>query len=189
MKHSLRAGLLFWILATILLPQPAQSDSELTDEQKKEIVYQLYADYKKEFPGVKDMTPLEAMKLMKTGQVVFVDTRRAAEMEVSKLPDAVTKDDFLKDHSRYKDRTVVGYCTISYRSGLFAEEMSEKGVMIYNLSGGLLAWVLEGGKVYDGNGETKRIHVYDQEWNYPPQGYESVMFGFWEKYLWPGFYE
>jgi len=184
MNHSIGAGLLFWILTALFFPQAAQSQSELTDEQKKKIVYQMYADYKKEFPEVKDISPIEAMKLMRTGKVVFVDMRRVAEMEVSTLPNAITKDAFLKDPSRYKDWTVVGYCTISYRSGLFAKEMSEKGVMIYNLSGGLLAWVLEGGKVYDSNGETKRIHVYDQEWNYPPQGYESVMFSFWEKYLW-----
>jgi sodium/bile acid cotransporter 7 len=140
----------------------------------------MYADYKKEFPGVKDISPVEAMKLMRTGQAVFVDTRTAAEMKVSMLPNAISKEAFLKDLSKYKDRTVVGYCTISYRSGLFAKEMSEKGIMIYNLPGGLLAWVLEGGKVYDANGETKRIHVYGEKWNYPPQGYEAIMFGFWE---------
>jgi rhodanese-related sulfurtransferase len=183
MKHALHMGLLSWSFAVILFPQAALTDSELTDAQKKEIVYQMYADYKKDFPGVKDISPLEAMKLMKEGRVVFVDTRSPAEMKVSMLPNAVTKDEFLKDPSKYKDQTVVGYCTISYRSGLFAEEMARKGIMIYNLSGGLLAWVLEGGKVYDANGETKRIHVYDEKWNYPPKGYESVMFGFWDKYF------
>jgi sodium/bile acid cotransporter 7 len=183
MNYALKKGLSFWISALILFPQAAFTDAGLTDAQKKKVVYQMYADYKKEFPGVKDMSPLEAMELMRTGQVVFVDTRTEAEMKVSMLPNAVTKDAFLKGSSRYKHWTAVAYCTISYRSGFFAEEMSEKGIKVYNLSGGLLAWVLEGGKVYDTNGETKRIHVYDEKWNYPPQGYESVMFGFWEKYL------
>ena len=183
MTHDLLRGLFFCILGAMLFPSNVLGDSELTDAQKKKIVYQMYADYKKDFPGVKDISPLEAMKLMKQGRLVFVDTRSPAEMKVSMLPNAVTKDEFLKDPSKYKDRTVVGYCTISYRSGLFAEKMSKKGIMIYNLSGGLLAWVLEGGKVYDANGETKRIHVYDEEWNYPPKGYESVMFGFWDKYF------
>ena len=45
---------------------------------------------------------------------------------------------------------------------------------IYNLRGGLLAWVLDGKKVYDTKGETRKIHVYGKRWNYPPSGYESI---------------
>jgi len=61
--------------------------------------------------------------------------------------------------------------------------MSNKGIDIYNLKGGLLAWLLEGGKVYDTNGETKRVHVYGKKWNYLPRGYEPVFFSFFEKYF------
>ena len=102
-------------------------------------------------------------------------------MEVSMLPHAITQEEFLKDPGKYKDKTVVAYCTISYRSGKFAEEMAKKGIPILNLKGGLLAWVLEGGKVYDSHGETKRIHVYGKEWDYPPAGYESVKFGLFDR--------
>jgi sodium/bile acid cotransporter 7 len=43
-----------------------------------------------------------------------------------------------------------------------------------NLRGGLLAWVHAGGKVYDANGETRRIHVYGRKWNLAPNGYDAV---------------
>jgi sodium/bile acid cotransporter 7 len=66
---------------------------------------------------------------------------------------------------------------------MFAEEMEKKGIRINNLAGGLLAWLLEGGKVFDDHGETKRIHVYNQKWNYLPRDYEMVMFNFLEKYF------
>jgi len=174
-----------WIFLTILIPQIVlgATGPDLTDAQKKQIVYKMYEDYKKEFPTVKDISPHEAMKMMAEGKVIFVDTREQAEMQVSMLPGSVPKDEFLKEPSRYKDRTIIAYCTISYRSGKFAVEMAKRGIRIYNLKGGLLTWVLEGGKVYDRNGETKRVHVYGKKWNYLPGGYEPVFSNFIEKYF------
>lgn len=155
-----------------------------TDADKKEIVYQMYADYKsKDFPKVIDILPQQAMELMQTGQVVFVDTRKAAEMNVSMLPKALTKAGFLHNPLKYKHLTIIAYCTIGYRSGLFAKEMKIKGITVHNLAGGIVAWALEGGRVFDANGETKRIHVYGKKWNYLPHGYEAVMFGILEKYF------
>jgi len=172
-----------WILFALLIPQTVLGDSDLTDAEKKGIVYEMYEGYKKEFPLVKDMSPPQAMKQMETGHVLFIDTRKPSEMKVSMLPGAVSKEAFLKDPSKYKGWTIIVYCTISYRSGNFAVKMSNKGIDIYNLKGGLLAWLLEGGKVYDTNGETKRVHVYGKKWNYLPRGYEPVFFSFFEKYF------
>lgn len=184
MKHFLKTKLWFGILLIFLISQVAVSEKKLSDIQKKEIVYQMYAQYKKNiFPSVKDISPHQAMEMMQSEQLIFIDTRKPAEMKISMLPNALTKEEFLKNPLKYKDLTVVGYCTISYRSGIFAKEMESEGITIHNLTGGLLAWVLEGGKVYNANGEVKRIHVYGKKWNYPPEAYESVMFGFFNKYF------
>ncbi len=169
------------IALSLLLPLNVMGENKLTDQQKLKIVYDMYAGYKKDFPGVKDISPKRAMELLKNGKVVFVDSREPAEMKVSMLPHAITREEFLKDPEKYKGKTVVAYCTISYRSGKFAEQMAKQGIPVLNLKGGLLAWVLEGGKVYDSHGETKRIHVYGKEWDYPPEGYESIKFGFFER--------
>ena len=155
----------------------------LTDEQKKEIVYRMYDDYRRDFPHVKEISPQEAMEETTNGKTLFVDTRKPAEMSVSMLPGAITEKAFLEDPEKFKDKQIVAYCTISYRSGKFAQEMAKKGIVVFNLRGGLLAWVLEGGKVYDANGETKRINVYGEEWDYPPEGYESVRLGFFERHF------
>ena len=155
----------------------------LTDGQKRKIIYRMYDDYRKEFPNVMEISPQEAMKETARGEILFVDTRKPAEMSVSMLPGAITEKAFLKDPEKFKDKQIVAYCTISYRSGKFAQEMAKKGIQILNLRGGLLAWVLEGGKVYDANGETKRINVYGEEWDYPPEGYESVRLGFFERHF------
>jgi len=155
----------------------AQSDSE-KDAQKKDKVYTMYKDYKKDFPDVKDISPKQAMLLMKkkTGnkKLVFVDTRKSKEMKVSMLPGSITQDAFLNNLEKYKEHTVTAYCTISYRSGKLAEKLANKGINIYNLTGGILAWIHEGGKVFDKNGETKRVHVYGKKWNLAPGDYESL---------------
>ena len=144
------------------------------DAQKKDIVYQMYADYKKDFPEISDMSPKEAMTLLDTKQAVFVDTRGPQEMKISTLPNAISEEEFLKNPKKFKDKTIIGYCTISYRSGKFAQKMAKEGFQMYNLTGGILAWVLEGGKVYDTDGESRRIHVYGRKWNYPAGGYEAI---------------
>jgi sodium/bile acid cotransporter 7 len=165
-----------------MITGPAMGDYSLSDTQKKEFVYAIYADYKKDFPAVMDISPQQAMDLLKKDEVVFIDIRKPAEMKVSMLPHAITQNEFLSHPEKYAGKTVVGYCTVSYRSGVFAREMDEKGISVRNLEGGILAWTLEGGKVYDENGkETDRIHVYGKKWDYVPASYKAVMFSLWEQ--------
>lgn len=160
-------ALLLWALPASAQPNPADSETLKT-------IYEMYADYREEFPEVPDITAQEVMALLKQDKVVLVDIREPEEQEVSMLPGALTEDEFLAGLGKHRDKTVVAYCTISYRSGKFASKMRKKGLDMYNLKGGLLAWVGEGGKVHDKNGQTKRIHVYGRRWNHPPQGYEAV---------------
>ena len=153
----------------------ASSDPLLTDDQKRNIVDTMYEEYKNAFPELTDISPEAALKLMERGKKpVFVDIRTPKERKVSMLPGAITEEEFLERADTYKNHIVVGYCTIGYRSGKLADRLRKKGVSMLNLKGGLLAWVLAGGKVYDANGETKRIHVYGKKWNYPAKGYEAV---------------
>jgi rhodanese-related sulfurtransferase len=171
-----------FLIVFLCLADITSGDPEMSDAKKKDIVYGMYADYKNEFPQVRDISPQQAMALLNQGRVVFVDTRKMAEMAVSTLPGAVSQQDFLNHISRHQDKTVVAYCTISYRSGIFARDMAGKGVSIANLQGGILAWSLEGGKVYDDGGNpVKRVHVYGDKWDYPPAGYESIKFSRWEQ--------
>ena len=181
-RHSRLRIWLRFSLALLLIPHVSSGDKDLSDAEKKEIVYRMYRDYKaKDFPEIVDISPQDAMELLPSGSIVFVDARKREEMEVSMLPHAISEEEFLQDTGKYKEKIVVAYCTISYRSGILVKELAGRGVAIYNLKGGLLAWVLEGGKVYDAGGETKRVHVYGKKWNYAPSGYETVTFGFFER--------
>ena len=144
------------------------------DGQKRQIILKLYMSYKKKFPEVQDVTPREAMELSDTGKVVFIDVRGPDEQSVSRLPGAISAYVYLENPEKYNDYIKIGYCTIGYRSGILAQELNHKGIPVYNLRGGLLAWVHDGGKVYNGTEETHRIHTYSREWNLGPDGYEAV---------------
>ena len=162
------------LLSTVTCWQTGFAAEALTDGHKKQIVYDMYNGYKKTFPEVQDISVPEAMALMESGCRIFVDSRKAKEQKVSMLPGAITEEAFKKELERYKNHVIIGYCTISYRSGKLAEQLGKKGVKMLNLKGGMLAWILEGGKVYDQHGETKQVHVYSKKWNYVPEGYEAV---------------
>ena len=96
MNKSIKTALPILLLMVLLIPCTGMSDPSLTDPQKKDNVYKMYDDYKKEFPSVKDISPNDAMNAMERGGVIFVDTRKPAEMKVSMLPGAVRKDIFVR---------------------------------------------------------------------------------------------
>ena len=157
-----------------LMGQQSLSSNDLSDPAKHQKVKNLYEGYKAQFPEVLDLTPRQAMDLMADQKAVFIDTRKPAEQKVSMLPGAITENEFLNNYKSYQDHVKIAYCTISYRSGVFVENFQKNGIPVYNLRGGILAWVHAGGKVYDRTGETHRIHVYGQEWNLAPEQYEAV---------------
>lgn len=164
-------------VATALLLGPALLSCDPGDDEKRrEEIDGMYEDYKKRsFPEVIDVEPRLAMDLARRSEVLFVDVRTPEEQRVSTLPGAVTEGQFLGSLEQYRDRIIIGYCTISYRSGEFARKLkSEKGITMYNLRGGMLAWVHAGGEVVDPKGGTKRIHVYGRKWNLAPSAFEAV---------------
>jgi sodium/bile acid cotransporter 7 len=154
--------------------QGVAADQGMSDSEKSAKIAAMYRGYKKEFPSVPDTEPSEALRLSQEGRALFIDVREEKEQAVSMLPGAVTEKQFLKDPSAYRDRTLIAYCTISYRSGKLAQKLQAQGLAVFNLEGGLLAWVHAGGKVYDINGQTNRIHVYGRKWNLAPKDYEAV---------------
>jgi sodium/bile acid cotransporter 7 len=163
------AGLLVAAIGGIALAGAPMSDS-----QKLARIDELYRGYRKDFPGVRDIEPQEAMRLLQEDKAVFIDVREPKEQAVSMLPSTVTAEEFLKDPGRYSDRVLIGYCTISYRSGKLAQQLVAQGITVLNLRGGILAWAHAGGSLRDRDGETRRLHVYGRKWDLAPQGFETV---------------
>ncbi len=157
-----------WFVYQHVLSKPS------ANHLRRQEIEKMAVDIKTKFPDTVEMDARHAIELMKDKKIVFIDVRRPEEQEQSMLPDAITAKTFLENPGKYKDSKKVGYCTIGYRSSIFAEKLKEMGISIYNLRGGLLAWVHDGGKVYNDRGESFRIHVYGRPWNLGPEGYEEV---------------
>ena len=174
----LNANIFGWAVVALVLVNglafAARAEDTVSEAEKRTKIETMYRDYKKDFADIQDIAPAAAMELLKSNSVVFVDVRAEKEQQVSMLPGAVTEQEFLSHRERYRDKVIIGYCTISYRSGKFAEKLKAQGVVMLNLRGGLLAWVHDGGKVYDRTGETRRIHVFGRKWDLGPKGYEAV---------------
>lgn len=153
---------------------PARGGAAMSDAEKKKRVEELYRGYKKDFSQVEDIAPEEAIRLHREGKALFIDVREKREQAVSMLPGAISEEEFLKSYHNFKDKILIGYCTISYRSGKLAERLARKGIRLFNLRGGLLGWVHAGGPIVDREGPSRRIHVYGPKWNLAPDGYEAV---------------
>lgn len=113
------------------------------------------------------ISPEEAQALQ---DPIYLDAREVAEYEVSHLPGAMRigydapKFKMLKKLD--KDRPVVVYCTIGYRSERMAAKLRKRGFQnVYNLYGSIYAWSLAGLPLVGADGQpTEMIHTYNKEW-------------------------
>ena len=108
-----------------LMGQMSLSSEDRSDGVNRQKVEDMYDGYKKQFPDVRDLSPQKAMILTAEGKAVFIDIREAREQQVSMLPGAITEKEFMNDPAKYKDAVKIAYCTISYRSGKFAQKLQE----------------------------------------------------------------
>jgi len=140
----------------------------------------------KAFPKTEDISSVELKSMMSKQKVVLVDVRTPAEQKVSMIPTAIRKETFERTRDAYTDHTIVAYCTIGYRSGLYVKELHGKGdceagglkgggLKALNLRGSILDWSLEGYPLVDEKTglETKRVHVYGETWNLVGEGYQA----------------
>ncbi|GEM_PF-1237175 len=125
--------------------------------------------------------PAELKQIIADTNLVLIDIRQPKEQEVSMLPHALTTNEFAEKfrHGIPKDKRLVVYCTIGYRSGKYAETLVRQGIKSENLEGGILAWSFVGGELFtkDKDGSlipTNRIHTYSKDWNLVHPDYVGV---------------
>lgn len=146
-----------------------------TNATRLEQIETMYAEYREDFPEVKEITPQGVADLQKSDGIVLVDVREPEEQAVSMIPGAITAAAFATAKDTNRDKTVVTYCTIGARSGVYADELRKEGFDVFNLKGSLLAWTHAGLPLEDFEGrDTKRVHVYGKTWDLAAEGYEAV---------------
>ena len=161
-------------LCLAIFSEAAFAAEFLTDAGKQLKIDRMYADYKKDFPGVADFSAVQILRLKDRIKIVLVDIREPEEQEVSMIPGAIMEREFLENFSAYQNYIVIAYCTIGSRSGMLAQKFKKNGISMFNLSGGILAWLHAGGIVHKDGKPVKRVHVYGKKWNLAPTAIESV---------------
>ena len=124
----------------------------------------------------------ELKAILEDTNLVLVDVRRQAEQDVSMLPHAVDTRRFAEiyRHGAPPGKRLVLYDTIGFRSGKYGEQLAPHGIKYEILEGGILMWSFAGGPLAARNGKgewepTRRIHVYDSEWNIVHPDYVAVL--------------
>lgn len=140
---------------------------------KDKIVSTMATSISKKFKSAPQMTIEEFTKLEKDS-FVLVDVRPQEERDISTLPGAISISEFHQNKENYKDKKVVAYCTIGFRSSKWVTDMKKTGLNAFNLKESALGWAHRGFNFVDKNGETKRLHVYEEAWNFLPDGYTGV---------------
>jgi rhodanese-related sulfurtransferase len=165
----MRAVVLLSMLAAV-----ACGESGLAEADRAARVEELYAGYRDSFPEAAEVTVEELLTLQAAGDPVLVDVRTDSERAISMIPGAISREEFERRREELGERTVVTYCTIGYRSGLYAEELKQEGWDAYNLEGSILAWTHAGQGLEQDGQQTRRLHVYGRKWDLAADDYETV---------------
>ncbi len=136
-----------------------------------------------------EQTPLSAAgvrALRDRGErVVLVDVRSAEERGVSVIQGSISEAEFWQAGlESYRGAHVVGYCTIGFRSGMFAQKLKSKGLEnVYN-GEGVVLWTHDAKAPPlvsrdDKGRETpvQRVHTYGDKWDLASEEYKTCQFG------------
>ena len=148
------------------------SPNSVKDKQKT--VEVMATQISAKFKAVEHISIEEFKKLQRDSTVILVDVRPENERKVSVLPNSISKEEFLDKKEQFRNKKIVSYCTIGYRSAEFTKVLKEKNFQAFNLKGGLLSWAHQGGLFEINGSPTKRAHVYEEAWNFLPKGYQGV---------------
>ncbi len=163
MTQSLK--LFIFILSLSLISCSSESNGKKIEK--------MYRKYRQSFAEVPDQN-MESLKALKKDKLCFIDVREEKEKKVSIIKNAIDKATYIKNKDQYIDHKIIVYCTIGYRSGLVARELLKERKDVYNLRGGILAWINDGGVLVNDKKETKEVHVYGVKWNIVPENYKAI---------------
>jgi rhodanese-related sulfurtransferase len=124
------------------------------------------------FPGVHQISIEELDQWLSKPQPqrpLLLDARNSEEYAVSHLLGArlaASEEQALADlNDVAKDRLIVIYCSVGYRSSALAQKLMARGFTnVHNLEGSIFEWANEGRPVYRGEQPVRLVHPYDQQW-------------------------
>lgn len=136
----------------------------------------LQKEIRQKFPEVSQISieQLQAELREGTDKIILLDAREAREYEVShllaarlatNLPLAEQELTELLPAEAPKDRKIVVYCSVGYRSSALAQELTAAGYSnVHNLEGSIFAWANRGLPVFQQDRGVQQVHPYDESW-------------------------
>ena len=117
--------------------------------------------------------PLIGVETLKENKedYILLDAREREEYNVSHIKDARYigyKNLNIKELNTIpKDKKIVLYCSIGYRSEKIGERLQKMGyTQVFNLYGSIFEWANQGNPVVDQNGRpTEYVHGYNKSWS------------------------
>jgi rhodanese-related sulfurtransferase len=104
----------------------------------------------------------------------LVDVRSDAEIAVSVIPGAITRQEYEANPDRYAGARIVPYCTVGYRSRQYTEKLLKQGVDAANFDASIIGWVRAEQPLITLQGEpTRRVHTWSANFEVPA-AYEQV---------------
>ena len=125
-------------------------------------VYSLIENRFPQTPTV-DISVLETW--LQSTDVLVIDVRTREEYLVSHLVGA--KNRFAVEDFKHipKDRRMVLYCSVGYRSAKLVQILQQEGyTQVYNVKGSIFAWANAGKPLYQGGKRTTFVHPYNDIW-------------------------
>ena len=122
------------------------------------------------YPEVRQLSTDELYAILPSPDApLLIDARSLPEYRVSHLKGARRAEnasqaiEALADTR--KDRPIVVYCSVGYRSAALAQELARRGyTRVANLEGSIFEWANKGYPVYRGSDRVRVVHPYDSSW-------------------------
>lgn len=154
-KSWLAGACLISLLFIFQSPSKAQSYSWSA-------VYSLIESRFPQIPTV-DIDVLETWK--QSTEVLLIDVREREEFLISHLLGAQNRTSISDFQHIPKDKRMVLYCSVGYRSAKLVETLQREGyTQVYNLKGSIFAWANAGKPVYQTETTTTFVHPYNEIW-------------------------
>ncbi|MGK7911492.1 MAG: rhodanese-like domain-containing protein [Synechococcus sp.] len=130
----------------------------------------LYREIRKAFPTVRHISTDDLSNWLEGGLTpVMLDIREPEEFKVSQIEGAIlatTTEDALAALERIpRDRAIVVYCSVGYRSSAVAQDLEAAGfTAVYNLEGSIFAWANEGRRLVRDEAPVQEVHPFNAKW-------------------------
>ena len=173
MKSQLLGRNLVWIIripSTVVLMVALALPVSYSEPPSEQLWAETLTMVREQFPTVQHISTEAFAELLNQGEdLTLLDIRELEEYEVSHIKDAEHARNaraalkLLKDTER--ERKVVVYCSVGYRSSQAAAKLIESGFSnVFNLEGSLFKWANESRPVHRGETQTTEVHPYDKDW-------------------------